>query len=71
MKAFGFKSKSEAVNMALAELLKKKRRELVEMFGKAEYYPDYDYKKLPRVGDERPLVGEGRYIACARGRLHE
>ena len=46
-KAFGFKSKNEAVNAALSELLKsKKRMELVEMFGKAEYYPDYDHKKL-------------------------
>ena len=47
LKAFGFKSKHEAVNAALSELLKKKKRmELVEMFGKVEYYPDYDYKKL-------------------------
>ena len=46
LKAFGFKSKQEAVNTALSELLKhKKRLELVEMFGKVEYYPDYDYKK--------------------------
>lgn len=46
-KAFGFKSKKDAVNAALSELLKKKKRhELVEMFGKVEYFPDYDYKKL-------------------------
>jgi hypothetical protein len=45
--AFGFKSKGEAVNAALSELLKKKKREeLVGMFGKVEYFPDYDYKKL-------------------------
>ena len=46
VRAWGFKTKKEAVNTALAELLKKKKRlELVEMFGKVEYFPDYDYKK--------------------------
>jgi Arc/MetJ family transcription regulator len=47
VKAWGFKTKKEAVNTALSELLKKKKRlELVEMFGKVDYRPDYDYKKL-------------------------
>ena len=47
VKAYGFKSKKQAVNTALQELLnKKKRLGILELMGTVEYYPDYDYKKL-------------------------
>ena len=41
-----FKTKKEAVNTALQELLnKKKRLGILELFGKIEYDPDYNYKE--------------------------
>lgn len=47
VKAWGFKTKKEAVNTALSELLKKKKQAgILDLAGKVEYYPDYDYKKL-------------------------
>jgi Arc/MetJ family transcription regulator len=46
VKAWGFKTKKEAVNTALQELLnKKKRLGILELFGKIEYDPDYNYKE--------------------------
>ncbi len=45
VKAYGFKTKKEAVNTALTELLnKKKRLGLIALFGKIDYDPDYNYK---------------------------
>ncbi len=39
------KTKREAVNEALAEYVaRRKRRRVVELFGKVEWDPDYDYK---------------------------
>jgi Arc/MetJ family transcription regulator len=42
-----FKSKKEAVNTAVRELLRRRSQAgIVELFGKVDYDPDYDYKKL-------------------------
>ncbi|HEY4330861.1 MAG TPA: type II toxin-antitoxin system VapB family antitoxin, partial [Phycisphaerae bacterium] len=41
-----FKSKKEAVNTALDEYVRRhKQASIIEMFGKVDYDPDYDYKK--------------------------
>jgi len=41
----GHRTKSEAVNEALAEYVaRRKRRQVVEIFGTADWDPDYDYK---------------------------
>jgi Arc/MetJ family transcription regulator len=46
VKAWGFKTKKEAVNTALAELLRKKKQAgILELAGKVTYFPDYDHKK--------------------------
>ena len=46
VKAYGFKTKREAVNAGLTELLnKKKRLGLVALFGTVDYDPDYNYKE--------------------------
>jgi Arc/MetJ family transcription regulator len=40
------KSKKAAVTEALSEYIqKRKQKEILELFGKIEYDPDYDYKK--------------------------
>src|SRR4051812_36394779 len=45
VKAWGFKTKKEAVNTALSELIKKKQRlGIIDLFGKIDYDPDYNYK---------------------------
>ncbi|MCB1119808.1 MAG: type II toxin-antitoxin system VapB family antitoxin [Chlamydiia bacterium] len=42
----GFKYKTEAVNAALDEFVKRRRQEKVlELFGKIEYDEDYDHKQ--------------------------
>jgi len=42
----GLKTKRETVNLALKEFIeKRKQKEIIEMFGKFEPDPDYDYKK--------------------------
>ena len=42
-----FKTKKEAVNTALLEYKKRhSQASLIELFGKIDYYDDYDYKKL-------------------------
>jgi len=42
----GLKTKRETVNLALKEfILRRKQQEIFSLFGTAEYYPDYDYKK--------------------------
>lgn len=41
----GHRTKREAVNEALAEYVaRRKRRRVVELFGTADWDPDYDYK---------------------------
>jgi len=45
------KSKRELVNLALRELVRqRKRKNPLELVGKVEIDPDYDYKKL-RIGE--------------------
>lgn len=42
-----FSSKKETVNTALEEFIQKRKSEdLINLFGKIEYDPDYDYKKM-------------------------
>ncbi len=45
-KALGkFKYKTEAVNAALKEYVERhQQKKIVELFGKIDYDPDYDYK---------------------------
>jgi len=41
----GHRTKREAVNEALAEYVaRRKRRQVVEIFGTTDWDPDYDYK---------------------------
>lgn len=41
----GMKSKRETVNQALKEFIqKRKQKDIIELFGKIVYDPDYDYK---------------------------
>lgn len=43
------KSKRDAVNCALAEYVeRRKRRQLLPLFGRLEWDPDYDYKRERR-----------------------
>lgn len=44
------KTKKEAVRAALEEYIAHRKRTagLFELFGKIDYYPDYDYKELRR-----------------------
>jgi len=42
-----FKSKRDAVNTALREYIQRhKQASILELAGKVNYLPDYDYKKL-------------------------
>jgi Arc/MetJ family transcription regulator len=42
-----FQTKTEAVNAALREYIKcHSQAGILELAGKIDYYPDYDYKKL-------------------------
>lgn len=42
-----FSSKKEAVNTALAEYVRRhSQASILDLFGKINYYEDYDYKKL-------------------------
>jgi Arc/MetJ family transcription regulator len=50
LKLGGRRSKRETVNEALAEYVqKRRRRELVEHFGKIDFDPGWDYKKARRA----------------------
>lgn len=43
------KTKREAVTVALSEYIqKRKQRDVIEMFGKVDIDPDYDYKEQRR-----------------------
>ena len=43
----GFKSKKDTVNAALEEFIRRRKAEdVISMFGKIEYAPDYDYKTM-------------------------
>ncbi|MEM9984300.1 MAG: type II toxin-antitoxin system VapB family antitoxin [Bacteroidota bacterium] len=42
----GLKTKRETVTLALKEfILRRQQKQVFELFGAIEYYPDYDYKK--------------------------
>jgi hypothetical protein len=39
------KSKKEAVTVALQEYIQRRKQlQVLDLFGKVDYYPDYDYK---------------------------
>ncbi len=43
------RTKREAVNETLAEYIaRRKRRQILDLFGKLDWDPDYDYKKSRR-----------------------
>ncbi len=45
----GHRTKRDAVNQALADYVnRKKRKQIVELFGNTDWDPDYDYKELRR-----------------------
>ncbi len=46
-KVGGLKTKKETVNTALKEFIqRRKQEEVMKLFGKIEYDPKYDYKRL-------------------------
>ena len=46
LKVGHFKSKKETVNTALKEFIQKRRqRDILELFGKIDFEPKYDYKQ--------------------------
>lgn len=50
VKVGGFKTKKNAVNEALKEFIeKRKRKDILKMFGSVEMEPSYDYKKSRRL----------------------
>lgn len=50
VKVGGFKTKKSAVNEALKEFVeRRKRKDIVKLFGKVEMEPDYDYKQSRRL----------------------
>ena len=51
LKIGGFKTKKDTVNQALKELIqRRKTSDIIDLFGKISYNPDYDYKKARRSG---------------------
>ncbi len=49
-KAGGFKTKRETIDAALRLLVKMKRQEdILDLFGKVEFFEDYDYKAMRRA----------------------
>ena len=43
----GYSTKKETVNTALEEFIeRRKSEELIQLFGKIEYHPSYNYKKM-------------------------
>lgn len=50
VKAGGFKTKKSAVNQALKEFIeRRKRKEILKVFGSVEMEPEYDYKQARRM----------------------
>ena len=46
-KVGGYGTKKETVNTALEEFIERRRsEELIQLFGKIEYHPSYNYKKM-------------------------
>ena len=47
MRSGGFTSKSNAVEAALRALVRyHEQRKILRLFGKVEFYPEYDYKAM-------------------------
>ena len=47
VKLGNFKTKQEALNVALTEFVQRRNRlRILELAGKIEFHPDWDYKKL-------------------------
>lgn len=47
VKLGNFKTKQEAMNMALTEFVQRRNRlRILELAGKIEFRPDWDYKKM-------------------------
>ena len=47
VKLGSFKTKQEAMNVALAEFVQRRNRlRILELAGKIEFRPDWDYKKM-------------------------
>ena len=47
VKLGNFKTKQEAMNVALAEFVQRRNRlRILELAGKIEFRPDWDYKKM-------------------------
>ncbi len=45
----GYRTKRETVNEALREFIQRRqRRELIKLFGRVDYRPEYDYKEERR-----------------------
>ena len=45
LKVGGLKSKKDTVNQALDEFIKRRKTvDIIDLFGKVEYDPDYDHK---------------------------
>jgi Arc/MetJ family transcription regulator len=52
LKIGGLKTKKDTVNQALREFIARRRTaDIIDLFGKVEYDPDYDYKEArqPRL----------------------
>jgi Arc/MetJ family transcription regulator len=50
LKVTGSRTKREVVDLALRELVQRRRRkDLLDLVGKVEFYEGYDYKKLRRT----------------------
>ena len=50
VKVGGFKTKKSAVNQALKEFIeRRKRKEILKVFGSVEVEPSYDYKRSRRM----------------------
>ena len=58
MKVSGLKTKKDTVKLALKELINRhKQLEIIDLFGKMDPDPDYDYKKgRNRFEEIEPLV---------------
>jgi len=45
------RTKKELIHEALRELVRlRKRKDLAELAGKVEFHPDYDHKKMRKIG---------------------
>ena len=70
LKLTGAKTKRELVNLALRELVQQRRRkDLMDLYGKGGIDPDYDYKKLREESAFFPAGRSGGDLSPCRGNL--